>query len=110
MKHAINLCPTVEARTVYMTLPCEVGNAIEPYGNGGRTWAYSHKWVKNRDAGEANPLRLGNCLNCCKTLKEIRVRINPKTGEPVRKPSRIAREISLMSADVPPVVFIGDRT
>lgn len=94
---------TVEARVRYETQPCEVGWAIDAYANGGRTWTYCHQWPR----GEGNFKREGRCLNCDKTLKEVRVRINPKTGEPVRKPSRIAREISLMKADVPPVVFFG---
>jgi len=98
-----NLANTVYARTVYETLRCEVGWAIDPYGNGGRTWSDCHRWEK----GERNTG--GCCINCGKTLKEVRVRINPKTGEPVRKPSRIAREIAMMKADVPPVVFVNRR-
>ncbi len=96
---------TIESRARYMTLHCEVGWAIQPWANGGRTWTWCHQWP----AGKGNAKREGCCLNCGKTLKEVRVRINPKTGEPVRKPSRIAREIALMKADVPPVVFIGQR-
>ena len=97
---------TVEAKPRYETLRCEVGWAIDPYANGGRTWTDCHQWPRLL---HSNFKREGRCLNCGKTLAEVRVRINPKTGEPVRKVSRIGREIASMRADVPPVVFVGVR-
>lgn len=54
----------------------------------------------------AGGLKGGICAKCGKTLKAVRVRVNPKTGLPVR-PSSIAREIGRMAADVPPVRFFG---
>lgn len=98
MKNALNLCATVEARVRYETLRCEVGSEPSPWCTY-LAWNDYHRWPE----GERST---GRCLNCGKTLAEVRVRINPKTGEPVRKPSRIAREIATMRADVPPVVFV----
>lgn len=94
---------TVEARPRWTTTPCAIGWAINRYANGGRGWTWCHRWPR----GEGNALREGHCLNCGKTLDQVRVRINPKTGEPVRKPSRMAREIASMPRDVPPVVFVN---
>lgn len=94
---------TVRATTVMETLRCEVGNEPSVWSLRYISWVPYHRWP----AGER---ATGRCLNCGKTLKEVQVRINPKTGEPVRKPSRMAREISQMKADVPTVVFIGRST
>jgi hypothetical protein len=84
MKHPRNLCATVENRPRYETLRCTVGLAINPAANGGRRWAFNHTW-SDRVGG----LDGGTCANCGKTLKEVRVRINPKTGEPVRRAGRL---------------------
>lgn len=101
--HPLNLCPTVENRPRYETLRCTVGYAIDPYANGGRRWTWSHQWTDRRAGLEG-----GSCIHCGKTLKEVRVRINPKTGEPVRRrASSLARAIAMTPADVPPVVFVG---
>lgn len=94
---------TVHARPQWVTVPCAIGWAICRETNGGRGWTWCHRWPR----GDGNAKREGCCLNCGKSLTDVRARINPKTGEPVRKPSRIAREIASMPADVPPVVFIG---
>lgn len=101
MKHARNLCATVENRSRYETLKCSVGYAIDPYANGGRTWTNSHQWTDHKGG-----LGGGSCIHCGKMLKEVRVRVNPKTGKPVRRDS-LAREIALTPADVPPVRFMG---
>lgn len=53
----LNLANTVGYRR---RMPCEVGFAIEPWGNGGRTWTWSHQWGKD-----------GRCLNCRKTVKQV---------------------------------------
>lgn len=101
MTHHRNLCATVENRPRYETLKCTVGYAIDPYANGGRTWTDSHQWTDRRGGLDG-----GTCIHCGKTLKEVRVRINPKTGQPVRRAS-LSREIALTPADVPPVRFVG---
>ncbi len=41
---------------------CEVGWAIDPYANGGRTWTWCHQWGTD-----------GCCLHCHKTVKQILV-------------------------------------
>lgn len=95
-----NLCDTQGPIYRTMTVPCSVGYALADYiYYGGRTWAWNHRWPpEGRGAGR--------CINCGLTLRELTVRINPKTGEPVRKVSRLAREIALTAADVPPVRFV----
>jgi len=100
-----NLADTVHATTVYETLRCEVGSEPSVW-----TARYNTNLIPyHRWSDHCGGLKGGVCQNCGKTLKEVRVRINPKTGEPVRKPSRIAREISQMRADMPPVVFVNRR-
>jgi hypothetical protein len=101
-KHPRNLCATVEVRARYETLRCTVGHAIQPWANGGRTWTMSHQWTDSRGG-----LGGGTCIHCGKTLKEVRVRINPKTGKPVRKAGGLAREIANTAVDVPPIRFLG---
>lgn len=73
---------TVRATTVYETLRCEVGNAPSVWSLRYISWVDYHRWP----AGER---ATGCCLNCGKTLKQVTVRINPKTGQPVRKVPRI---------------------
>jgi hypothetical protein len=81
-------------------LPCAVGYALAEYiYYGGRTWAWNHRWP-------GGDRKAGYCLNCGKILKEVTVRINPKTGEPVRGGS-LARDIAKAFKDVPPVLFVG---
>lgn len=113
MKHAINLCATVEARARYSTPKCTVRTLKEyppafvfdrddpEYMSEDVLYHWDHRWSDKRGG-----LAGGQCEKCGFTLKEIRVRVNPKTGEPVRK-SRLAREIGRMQADVPPVRFTG---
>lgn len=106
---------TIHARTVQVTLHCEFPRrkqdwiyarlaAEEPDRADEFLLDWAHTW-----SDHAGGLKGGVCERCGKKLKDVRVRINPKTGEPVRKASRIAREIASMSADVPPVVFVGAR-
>lgn len=85
-----NIAETIHAMPVYETLRCEVGHGIDPYQNGGRTWANFHRWPRLPDDAP-NPKREGHCLNCGKTLSEIRVRLNPKTGQPIVPRARRAR-------------------
>lgn len=97
----LNLADTVHARVRYETLRCEVGSEPSIWSKRyGLQWVPYHRWPD----GERDT---GRCLNCGKTLAEVRVRINPKTGEPLRKPSRLARTIAQMPADVPPITFVG---
>jgi hypothetical protein len=49
---------------------CEIGFEIDAYANGGRTWAWSHRWRER-----------GHCINCGKTVAQILV---PVDGEPPR--------------------------
>lgn len=114
--NARNLANTVENRPMYQTQPCPFPRA--------KGWPYTMIAAEEDDPEErqrtlfdhchswddrAGGLKGGRCTRCGKTLKEVRVRINPKTGEPVRRASRLAREIALTPADVPPVFFIGTR-
>ena len=104
----VNLCRTVENRPRFETLKCTVRTpkAFPPYFVTGPAdpeyWHWDHRW-----SDHAGGLKGGTCEKCGKKLKECRIRINPKTGEPVRKFSRIAREIALVPADVPPVRIVG---
>lgn len=91
-----NLCNTVESRARYETARCTVGHAIQPWQNGGRSWAMHHKWTDHKGGYEG-----GTCQNCGKTLKECKVLVNPK-----KRNGGLAREIALMPRDVPPVRFI----
>lgn len=113
-----NLCKTVENRPQYMTLKCTVRSekarytlprfVFDPtdpdYMSEKFLYHFDHRW-----SDHAGGMQGGRCEKCGKTRKECLVRINPKTGEPVRKASRIAREIALMPADVPPVRMIGGQ-
>jgi hypothetical protein len=104
-----NLCPTIENQPRYATLRCTVAHEK----TSGCYWRlaaeenddsyildYSHKW-----SDHAGGLDGGTCEKCGKTLKEVRVRINPKTGEPVRKSAiSLARAIATTAADVPPIL------
>lgn len=107
-----NLCVTLENRSIYevRTLPCAKPHmkTSELYhrlaaedDDESHIWDTCHQWP-NGDR------KHGRCINCGKTLKEVtqRIRINPKTGEPVRR-SRLARAIAMTAADVPPVLFVG---
>ncbi len=60
-----NLANTVGPRR---RMPCEVGWAIDPYANGGRTWTWCHQWGKD-----------GRCLHCRKTVKQI---LEPRAPRP----------------------------
>ncbi len=95
-----NLADTVRPRTQYVTLPCKIGWAIDAYANGGRTWTWCHQWPR----GDGNAKREGRSLHCGKTLADVRIRVNPRTGEPVRKASRLARLIATTPMDVPPIL------
>lgn len=103
MSSSRNLCATVENRPRYETLRCTVPHRINAYANGGRMWASHHEWT-DRNGGTFG----GTCIHCGKTLKEVRVRINPKTGKPVST-GRIARAIAEAHRDVPPVRFVHER-
>ena len=106
-----NLCATVENRGRYETLRCTVPHlkttalyhrlAAED-GNESHKWDTCHQW-----SDHAGGLQGGACIHCGKTLKEVRVRVNPKTGQPVQRGGRLAREIARTVADVPPVRFVG---
>lgn len=112
MSASRNLCPTVENRPRYQTLRCTVPHkktsglyyrlAAEE-GDDSYIWDTSHQW-----SDHLGGLDGGTCIHCGKTLKEVRVRINPKTGKPVSS-GRIAREIALAHRDVPPVLFVGKK-
>jgi hypothetical protein len=106
----INLCDTVENRPRYTTLPCAVPRMkttplyrqiAEQENLPDYAWDTAHDWDDR-----AGGLNGGACIRCGKKLKDVRVRINPKTGEPVRRGS-LARAIGQMAADVPPVRFVG---
>lgn len=58
-----NLCPTVRAhvRGPLVRQWCVIGHAIQPWANGGRTWAWDHRWAD------------GHCLDCHKTVEDILV-------------------------------------
>lgn len=101
MKHAMNLCDTVEARVRYVLLPCtprRKPGACFPLDRDAE-FDRRHAW------NEAD-----RCAHCRRLLSEVRVRINPKTGEPVRSMGAMACLIAAMPADVPPVRFIGGPT
>jgi hypothetical protein len=92
-----NLAPTVEARPRYITLPCV------PRPNGlvlplepDRCFDRRHDWT----AGTF-------CLHCCRSIDQVRVRINPKTSKPVRRGGGLAQLIANTHADVPPVAMVG---
>lgn len=107
-----NLCVTVENRPQYVTLKCTVRTekarytlprfVFDPEDPDYMSEEFLYHWYHTWDDGE--PRR---CEKCGLTRKQVTVRINPKTGKPVRKASRIAREIALMPADVPPVHMVG---
>jgi hypothetical protein len=63
-----NLCQTVRAHTRghLHRQWCVIGHAINPYGNGGRTWAHDHRWAD------------GHCLDCHKTVEDILVPLDEK--------------------------------
>lgn len=92
-----NIANTVHAAARYETQRCEVGYEPSPWSKRYISWVEYHRWPDGERA-------TGRCINCGKTLAEVRVRINPKTGEPVRQASSIAREIS-KTRDVPRIVF-----
>lgn len=113
MKHALNLCPTVEAHASYHTPKCTVRHrmAFPPqFATNPKAFDYdpeaAYTWDHRWD-DHAGGTKGGRCEKCGKTVKEIRVRINPKTGEPVRRGGSSARAIALTAADVPPIRFIG---
>lgn len=106
-----NLCPTVEPRCRYETLRCTMRHrmafppifAVDPRQfdyDPEAAYSWAHVW-----SDHAGGMKGGRCEKCGHTLKEVRVRIDPKTGEPVRR-SSLAREIASTAADVPPVHFI----
>lgn len=105
MTHPLNLCPTVENRARYETVKCTVRSpkAFPPYFVTGPAdpeyWHWDHRW-----SDHAGGLKNGRCEKCGRTLKECRVRINPKTNQPVRRGLSLARLIATTPADVPPVV------
>lgn len=109
-----NLAVTLEPRYRVMTLKCTVRTrkafppffVLDPtdpdYMSEEHLYHWDHRW-----SDHAGGMQGGRCEKCGQTRKECTVRINPKTGEPVRKASRLAREIALTPADVPPVRFVG---
>lgn len=114
MTHPRNLCPTVENRPIFQTLPCSVTRRMK----------YPPFFVFNKDDPDyMNPEFLNTnyhewpdhcggttgcaCIHCGKTRKEVRVRINPKTNKPVR--GSIAYQIAHTAADVPPLRFLGEN-
>ena len=48
---------------------CLVGHSINPYANGGRAWAYDHRWAD------------GHCRDCHKTVKQILVPVAEKVHQ-----------------------------
>ena len=107
--HDRNLCRTVESRTIYATVRCSVPRLkVTPLyarlaaedGNTKHIWDYAHMW-----SDHAGGLKGGRCERCGLTLAQCRVRINPKTGQPVRSGASLARLIAATPADVPPVHF-----
>lgn len=105
-----NLANTVENRPRYETQRCTVVHLkTSSYcwmlyaedGDPRHIHSDYHEW-----SDHAGGLHGGTCSKCGKKLKEVRVRVNPKTGEPVRRGS-LAREIGRTAKDVPPVRFIG---
>lgn len=113
MTHARNLCPTVEARATYTTPKCTVRhrmafppqyavdrNVFDYDPEAAYTW--DHTW-----SDRAGGTKGGACEKCGKTVKEIRLRVNPKTGKSMRGAGSLARAIAQMHADVPPIVIFG---
>lgn len=102
-----NLCNTVENFAQYKTLPCSVPRLkVTPlYARVAAedncpdyAWDTTHQWP-------CGDRKEGRCLRCGLLLKDVRVRVNPKTGEPARR--SIARDIAFMHADVPEIQFVG---
>lgn len=107
-----NLCATVEPRARYSTPKCTVRHrmafppqfATDPTAfdyDPEAAYTFDHRWSDHAGGSKG-----GACEKCGKTVKEIRVRINPKTGQLVRRGS-LAREIANAARDVPPVRFVG---
>lgn len=97
--HSRNLCTTVENYPRYETLRCTVTRRQKP--------PYQHQTTNYHEWSDHNGGTFGGiCVHCGKTLKDVRVRINPKTGKPVSR-GGIAREIAATVRDVPPVLFVG---
>lgn len=102
----VNLCTVVEAQARYETLRCTVPHKMtsdyhyrlaaeekdESY-----IWSTYHQWDDH-----CGGLKGGPCMKCGKTLKEVRIRINPKTGKPVRNRGALARAIATMG-DAPEI-------
>jgi hypothetical protein len=105
-----NVCNTVENRPRYETARCTIVHLkTSDYcwrlyaedGDPQHIYSDYHEWDDH-----AGGLQGGTCSKCGKTLKDVRVRVNPRTGAPVRR-STLASEIARTPADVPPVHFIG---
>lgn len=106
-----NLCDTVESRGRYKTPKCTVKHckafppafALDPkdpdYMREDAIFTWDHQW-----SDRAGGTRGGRCSKCGKTVKEIRVLVQPE------RPARgsLAREIARSAADVPPVRFTGN--
>lgn len=101
-----NLCETMERRVRYETQPCTIPRkkvtalyqrVADEDGDPMYVWDTAHQW--NDHAGG---LRGGTCVRCGKTLKQVRVRV-----EPAPRCSSIAAEIARAARDVPPVRFVG---
>lgn len=101
--------PTRERR--YETLRCTVKHrkafppafALDPtdpdYMREDAIYTWDHRW-----SDHAGGLKGGCCEKCGLTLKQCRVRVDPRTGEPVtRSRVSLARAIAMTPADVPPV-------
>lgn len=58
-----NLCVTKRAKVPGPLVRqwCVIGHAIDPWANGGRTWAWDHRWAD------------GHCRDCHRTLDDILV-------------------------------------
>jgi hypothetical protein len=105
-----NLCETAENRARYETQPCPVprrkvtplyARVAAEAGEPDYIWDTAHSWDDH-----AGGLKGGRCTRCCKTFKEVRVRIAPaKRGH-----SSIAAQIARTPRDVPPVRIIGLRS
>lgn len=105
-----NLANTVANRPQYETLRCAIVHLkTSSYcwmlyaedGDPQNIYSNYHEW-----GDRAGGLKGGACSKCGMTLKQVRVRVNPRTGQPVRRGS-LAREIARGAADVPPVRFVG---
>lgn len=108
-----NLCATVENRPRYQTMRCTVPHEkVTPLyrrlaaedGDPSHIWDTAHQW-----SDHAGGLNGGTCIHCHMSLKQLRVRINPKTGEPIRRSGALARAIAVTLADIPPVKFTGGQ-